>query len=103
MPMPKEIKPKQNLTDHPDALGDFRTDGRVLLLSCLAVPVGLIGACVAKALLWLIAVITNLFFFHCISARPSLPEQNHLGLWLPVIPVIGALIIGMVARFGSEK
>lgn len=101
--MPKEIKPKQNLTDHPDALGDFRTDGRVLLLSCLAVPVGLIGACVAKALLWLIAVITNLFFFHCISARPSLPEQNHLGLWLPVIPVIGALIIGMMARFGSEK
>ncbi len=84
-------------------MGDFRTDRRVLLLSCLAVPVGAIGACVAKALLWLIAVITNLFFFHCLSDSPSLPEQNHLGAWLPVVPVIGALIIGLMARFGSEK
>ena len=86
-----------------DSLGDFRTNGRVLLLSGLAVPVGAIGACVAKALLWLIAVITNLSFFHSFSASPSLPEQNHLGWWLPVVPVIGAIIIGLMARYGSEK
>jgi H+/Cl- antiporter ClcA/CBS domain-containing protein len=86
-----------------DALADFSTDGRVLLLSALAVPIGAIGACVAKALLWLIAAITNLAFFHCFSARPSLPEQNHLGWWLLAVPVAGALIIGLMARFGSEK
>ena len=87
----------------PDTLGDFRTNARVLLLCVLAVPIGAIGAGVAKALLWLIAVITNLAFFHSFSAQPSLPEQNHLGWWLPVVPVVGALIIGLMARFGSEK
>ena len=99
----KRVEGKPHETDRPDAPGDFRTDWRVLILSCLALPVGAIGACVAKGLLWLIAVITNLFFFHTVSARPSLPEQSHLGWWLPVVPVIGALIIGMMARFGSEK
>ncbi len=83
--------------------GDFRTDTRVVLLAALAVPIGVIGALVAKALLWLIAVITNISFFHRFSSQPSLPEQNHLGWWLLLVPVIGALIIGLMARFGSEK
>ncbi|HEY1789590.1 MAG TPA: chloride channel protein [Verrucomicrobiae bacterium] len=86
-----------------DSLADFRTDGRVILLSALAVPIGAISALVAKALLWLIAGITNLAFFHTLSTRPMLPEYNHLGWWLPVVPVAGALIIGLMARYGSEK
>ena len=44
-----------------DALSDFSTDRRVLLLCLLAVPIGAIGAVVAKALLWLIAVINSRF------------------------------------------
>src|SRR5579859_3482261 len=86
-----------------DSPGDFRTNHRVLLLSALAVPIGAIGAVVAKALLWLIAVITNLAFFHCFSTQPSLAEHNHLRWWLIIVPVIGALIIGLMARYGSEK
>ena len=87
----------------PDSLADFRTDGRVILLSALAAPGGAISAFVAKALLWLIAGITNLAFFHTFSTRPLLPENNHLGWWLPVVPVAGAVIIGLMARYGSEK
>ncbi len=83
--------------------GDYRTDKRVLLLSVLAIPIGAIGALVAKALLWLIAVITNLAFFHHLSAQASLPELNHLGWSLLLVPVAGALIIGLMARYGSEK
>ena len=89
--------------ESPDTLGDFRTNGRVLLLCALAAPIGAIGACVAKALLWLIAVITNLAFFHRLSAGPALPEDNHLGWWLLAVPVTGAIIIGLMARYGSEK
>ena len=48
-------------------LGDFRTDRRMLVLVALALPVGVISALVAKALLWLIAVITNLVFFQRFS------------------------------------
>jgi chloride channel protein, CIC family len=56
-----QSKTKTPAAAHSGSLGDFRTDRRVLLLSVLAVPIGAIGALVAKALLWLIAIITNLF------------------------------------------
>jgi chloride channel protein, CIC family len=84
-------------------LGDFRTDKRMILLSILALPIGAIGALVAKLLLWLIAAITNLAFFFRFSTAPITPEGNHLGAWVIVIPVLGALIIGFMARYGSEK
>jgi len=59
-----------------DGLSDFRTNRRVLWLAALAVPIGVIAALVAKALLWLIAVITNLVFlsgFHRRRRRPRNP------------------------------
>lgn len=86
-----------------DRLADFSTDSRVLLLSAMAVVIGLIGAVVAYALLWLIAGITNLAFYHRLSAAPAIPQGNHLGLWLVLVPVAGALLVGLMARFGSEK
>jgi H+/Cl- antiporter ClcA len=86
-----------------NSLGDFRADKRMLLLCLLAVPIGVISALVAKALLWLIAVITNFSFFLRFSDAPALPQQNHLGYWVIVVPVIGAVIIGLMARYGSEK
>lgn len=86
-----------------DSLADFRTDKRVLRLSLLALPIGVISALVAKGLLWLIAVITNLAFFHRFSAEAVSPAGHHLGYAVIAIPVIGALVIGLMARFGSEK
>lgn len=86
----------------PDSLADFRTNQRMLLLALLAVPVGVIGALVAKVLFWLIAVITNLAFFFRFSAQSVLPEQSHLGWWIAAVPVAGAIIIGLMARYGSE-
>jgi chloride channel protein, CIC family len=86
-----------------ETLSDFRTDRRVLVLSAMALPVGLIGAVTAKALLWLIALVTNLAFFHHWSTAPSIPGENHLGVFAAVVPVIGAVIIGLMARFGSDQ
>lgn len=96
-------KQRKTLSEIAGAPGDYRTDKRVLVLSVLAVPIGAIGALVAKALLWLIAAITNLAFFHRLSAQASPPEQNHLGWSLLFVPIIGALIVGLMARYGSEK
>ncbi len=84
-------------------LGDFRTDGRMLVLIGLAVPVGAISALVAKGLLWLIAVITNAVFFQRFSAEPGSLQHNHLGMWIVAVPVAGAIVIGLMARYGSEK
>ena len=96
-------KPLSREESPADLSGDFRTDKRMLLLSLLAIPIGVIGALVAKLLFWLIAAITNLCFFQRFSTQPLLPEQNHLGWWLPVVPVTGALIIGLMARYGTDK
>ena len=83
--------------------GDFRADGRMLLLALLALPVGAISALVSKALLWLIAVITNLVFFQHYSAVFQPLGGHHFGAWVIAAPVIGAVIIGLMARYGSEK
>ena len=84
-------------------LGDYTMTARVLLLCLLALPAGVIGALVAKALLWLIAAITNLAFFMRFSTAPVTPESNHLGIWVVAVPIAGAIAIGYMARYGSEK
>ncbi len=84
-------------------LGDFRTDARMLLLVALAVPLGVLSALVAKGLLWLIAIITNLVFFQRFSVQFETLQHHHLGAWVILAPVAGAIVIGLMARYGSEK
>ena len=86
-----------------DELADFSTNRRVLLLSAMALVIGVISSLVAYALIWLIAAITNLAFYHRLSAAPAIPQGHHLGLWVILVPVAGALAVGLMARFGSEK
>jgi chloride channel protein, CIC family len=81
-------------------LGDFRTNWRMLLLVALALPLGVFSAFVAKALLWLIAEISNLVFFQRFSSQLPALEHHHLGAWVILAPVAGALIIGLMARYG---
>lgn len=84
-------------------LSDFTTDRRVLLLCALAVPIGLMAALAAKALLWLIAIFTNAAFFLRWSAESVALTGYHFGWWGVVVPVLGGLVIGLMARYGSEK
>jgi CIC family chloride channel protein len=86
-----------------DELADFSTDRRVLVLSGLAVGIGVAAALVAYALVWLIAVITNLAYYQRFSSHFVSPAGNHLGGWAVLVPVIGGLVIGLMARYGSEK
>ncbi|MFO1475273.1 MAG: chloride channel protein [Verrucomicrobiota bacterium] len=92
-----------NNTAEPAATSDFRTDRRMVLLALLAVPAGAAGAVMAKALLWLIAVVINLAFYLRFSADPADPGHSPLGPWMILVPVLGALAVGLMARFGSEK
>ena len=86
-----------------DELADFSTDRRVLVLSGMAVGIGVVAALVAYALVWLIAVITNLAYYQRFSSHFVSPAGNRLGLWAVLIPVVGGLVIGIMARYGSEK
>jgi len=86
-----------------DELGDFTTSRRVIRISALAIVIGVFGAFIAWLLLRLIAFFTNLFFFQRISASAASPADNHLGFLVILIPVVGGLIIGLIARYGSER
>ncbi|MCC6417671.1 MAG: chloride channel protein [Gemmataceae bacterium] len=83
--------------------GDFTAQVRLVWIAALAVFIGVVCAFVAVVLLWLIAVFTNLFFFQTLSAVPRAPAANTMGLGMIVVPVLGGLIIGLLARYGSER
>src|SRR5215468_7009545 len=86
-----------------DRLADFTRDRRVIVLSWMALIVGVLSALVAYALVWLIASITNLAFYQRFSPVFQSPDQHHLGYYVIFVPTIGGLIIGFMARYGSEK
>jgi CIC family chloride channel protein len=89
--------------DIAEDLGDFTATPRILTISAFALLIGVVGAYVALALLKLIGFFTNLFFFQRVSTALVSIEHHTLGPWVIVVPVIGALLIGVMARYGSER
>ena len=69
----------------------------------LAVVIGGICTVVARVLLGLIAFFTNLFYFQQVSLEFHSPAGNTLGLLAVLVPIVGGLIIGLMARYGSER
>ncbi len=88
---------------HTDRLGDFTTDSRLLIITPMAAVVGVMSAFVAVALVWLIGSLTNLFYYHRLSSALVSPAGNQLGAWAVLVPMAGGLIVGLMARYGSEK
>ena len=82
---------------------DFSANARLPGISVLAAVIGVLATLAAFVLLSLIHWFTNLFFFGQFSFADRSPALNTLGPWVIVVPVIGGLIVGMMARFGSEK
>src|SRR5437660_12211764 len=90
-------------TTETPRLADFTTDFRVIPLSLICIVIGVIGAYLALILLKLIYLFTNLFFFHTWSWQYKSPALNTLGIFVILVPVIGGLIVGIMARYGSER
>jgi len=95
--------PRMPAKPHHEELGDFTTTVRVLPISALAMAIGAVCAFVALALLRLIELFTNLFYFGRWSTAMVSPVGNDLGWYSVFIPIGGALIIGVMARYGSER
>jgi len=83
--------------------GDFTATPRLILLSLAGCGLGVLSAYLSVLLLTLIAFCTNLFFFQRVSTTAVSPASHTLGPWVIAVPVVGSLIIGLMARFGSEK
>ena len=84
-------------------LGDHSADWRLVRLAGGAALMGAGAAAGAWLLMRLIALATNLFWFGRLSAAPRDIADAHVGVLVIAIPVIGSLIIGLMARFGSDK
>ena len=92
-----------NVPGTSERLGDFTATPRMLTIGLIAIAIGVVSAWVAKGLLLLISLFTNLFFFQRVSFAAVSPADNTLGIGILVVPVIGALIIGLMARYGSDR
>ncbi len=77
-------------------------DRRLLLICGISVPLAAAAAVIAYVLVHLIALITNLSFFGRLSVEEVSPAGNGLGLWVIGVPVVGGLIVGLMARYGSK-
>lgn len=84
-------------------LSDFSTTPSVLKLIPLSVVIGVFGAFIALILLDLIALITNLLYYQSFSLDLVSPRNNAIGWWAVLIPMAGGLIVGFMARYGSER
>jgi H+/Cl- antiporter ClcA len=76
---------------------------RIGLISSLAALIGILAGFIAYALYDLIGLITNLAYYHEWSFHFRSPEHTPIGLWIIVTPVIGGIIVGFMAKYGSEK
>jgi chloride channel protein, CIC family len=83
--------------------GDFTADRRVLVLIGMSLLVGSLGAGAAWVLLKLIALVTNVVWFGHFSTENVSLANAHPGVWMVLAPALGGLVVGLMARFGSEK
>jgi len=82
---------------------DFSTNSRLPGIAALAAFIGLLATLAAFVLLTLIHLFTNLFFFGRFSFADRSPALHTLGPWVIAIPVLGGLIVGLIARYGSDR
>ena len=88
-------------------LGDFTTDRRLFPLVVFGICAGTFGVIAGWILLRMIGLINDLAYYGTWSVRMlapgGVPQDGHPALWTISVPVGGALLIGLMARYGSEK
>lgn len=100
---PTGIAAAHAVAAHRSDLADFRVGPRVLLLVVMAAFVGLLGVMAASLLSKLIALASNVAYFGRWSLAASSIAATPLGVERVLIPVFGGIVIGLMARYGSEK
>ena len=82
---------------------DYAVDRRLLMVSAVALLIGAVSTLAASLLLVLIRFFTNLFFYQRLAVGDASPAQHALGAWVILVPALGGLLVGLIARYGSDK
>src|SRR5574338_1204929 len=99
LPVAPSMDPALKSIRFPRLSPQFNT--RTILIVCISILLGIAAGFIARLLTALIGLITNLSFYGKLSADFSSPANNHIGLWVIIVPVIGGIIVGYMARYGS--
>ncbi len=101
---PGRLGARERSSDLPErGLGDFTTSPALVRLVPLGLAVGALGAGISLALLDMIGFFTNLAYYQRLSVHLTSPNASTLGAIALVIPIGGGLVVGIMARFGSEQ
>jgi chloride channel protein, CIC family len=76
---------------------------RMVLVSFLAAGIGLLAGLIAFLLYKLIGLFTNIAFYHRFSTDFISARHTQLGLWVILIPAVGGIIVGFMAKYGTPK
>jgi H+/Cl- antiporter ClcA/predicted transcriptional regulator len=102
-PQPSAVSPARNpVLDAAVPPPTVLLDRRVLQISGMAIGTGIAAALSAQVLVRMIYFFTNLAFYGRLAIAPASPADNQLGFWVIIIPVLGAIVIGFMARYGSK-
>jgi H+/Cl- antiporter ClcA len=96
------VSPLLNDLEQNNFKRSFPLKKRLLYISALAVIVAVAISCIAKFLVALINVVTNISFYGLFDLSFHSPANNHLGLWVIAIPAIGGIVVGFMALYGSK-
>lgn len=77
-------------------------DRRVVFIAAVAIVIALAASLAAQLLTALIGLVTNLAFYQRVSTSFVSPAGHSLGAAVVVVPVAGALVVGLMARYGSR-
>jgi len=94
MSLAEEVRPAE-----PEQAAEYR----IGTISLLAAMIGILAGIIAYILYDLIGLFTNLTYYHEWSFHFRSPEHTSIGPWIILMPVIGGLIVGFMAKYGSEK
>jgi len=99
IPVAPSLAPALATVNAPPAYAPV--DRRVIIISAIAIVIGALGALIAVALTHLIGLITNLSYFGRWSWAFSSPSTDRLGVWSVFVPIAGAVVVGLMARYGA--
>jgi Chloride channel protein EriC len=85
-----------------DAKKGYFKKKRLLQISLLSIGVAIAICLIAKVLISLIDLITNIAFYGSFDLKFNSPANNHLGIWVIIIPAIGGILVGLMALYGSK-
>lgn len=99
LPVAPSLKPTLDSVKFPKPSSSFNS--RSVFIGCISIGLGILAGIVARLLFLLIGLITNISFYGKVSFDFSSPAYNQLSYYVILVPIIGAIIVGFMARYGS--